>query len=90
MKIPFLLLSVLFLAFAGCKNSNPTTPPASKEETKDEPAPTANNCLPPKVGDIPESNTLLSVEPSIKENCLVFQVTYSGGCQEHDFNIFWG
>ena len=92
MKVPFLLLGMVFLAFAACKNTvapqNDTNDREKPEVTGTSDAP-ASKCIAPKTGEIPESDPFLSAETRIAGNCLEATITYSGGCQEHEFALYW-
>ncbi|MEM0999005.1 MAG: hypothetical protein AAGN35_18240 [Bacteroidota bacterium] len=92
MKSTLLLLMLAAMLVTACKN---TTPPSNPDpeptaNTTDTPPRTKSECQAPKVGEMPESSPLMSVEAEIKNGCLVLNVSYSGGCQDHQFGLYWG
>ncbi len=76
----------LTLTILGCKPKQPTaTPPSSGVGPK----PTVLCGSEISRGAPPYKDPLLSLKAMVQEDCLRMTAEYSGGCAEHDFDLYW-
>ena len=94
MKTIQILCLLAFLAMFSCKNQSSTA--QAKAEVKEEVATTVETKVKPvagcnviQTGELPESNSLMAFKAGIENDCLKLSVTYSGGCEKHDIQLYW-
>ncbi|MBK9451763.1 MAG: hypothetical protein IPN95_20570 [Bacteroidetes bacterium] len=82
-----ILLTTLFISFSACKprKDGATTPP--KPPVNPNPVVFCGSEL--SRGRPSFQDPLLSVKAMVQGDCLRLTAEYSGGCQEHDFDMYW-
>ncbi|MEM7036879.1 MAG: hypothetical protein AAF570_07870 [Bacteroidota bacterium] len=94
------LFCLLICGLAACKSQPkpdqpdpPVTNVPDKPDRPDSPKkpdlPSSPKCMAVKTGKPAIRDHVNAENIQIVDNCLEFTVSYGGGCQEHDFDLYW-
>lgn len=86
-RLAWTLVVCLGISLSACKNRSA----AEQETVSGDTAPTTDqNACTPMVKGVPEDkDRVMQLEGKMDGTCLKLVVTYSGGCKDHAFGIYW-